>query len=155
MVTPNPSVKPIPDGYTAITPYLMVDHVAETVAFLKAAFDATVNGQLSRPDGTIMHTQLEVRGSKLMMGSPMGEFGAMPTSIYLYVEDCDAVYARAMKAGGTSVMDPTDMTLEGERYGGVTDPSGNIWWIATHIEDVSWEEQARRVAALAEGDFEK
>ena len=63
---------------------------------------------------------------------------------YLYVEDCDAVYQRAVGAGGASVMEPTDVPFAGERYGGVKDPSGNIWWVATHIEDVSREEQAKR-----------
>jgi uncharacterized glyoxalase superfamily protein PhnB len=78
-----------------------------------------------------------------MMGEPTGKFGPMPSSIYLYVEDCDTVYKRALKAGGISVMEPADMGT-GERYGGVKDPSGNIWWVATHIEDVSQEEAIRR-----------
>ncbi len=69
----------------------------------------------------------------------------MPASIYLYVEDCDAVYRRALEAGGTSVMEPMDMPHAGEPYGGVRDPSGNLWWIATQKKDVSLEEQARRV----------
>lgn len=81
-----------------------------------------------------------------MMGEPMGEFTAMPTSLYLYVEDADAVYAQALAAGATSVMPPADQ-FYGDRHGGVRDPNGNIWWIATHIEDVPPEELARRAAA--------
>src|SRR5437763_1194666 len=74
---------------------------------------------------------------------PTAEFGAMPTSIYLYVADCDAVYNRALNSGGVSVF-PIMTLPSGERYGGVKDPCGNIWWVATHIEDVPPDEQERR-----------
>jgi uncharacterized glyoxalase superfamily protein PhnB len=71
----------------------------------------------------------------------------MPSSIYLYVNDWDSVYQRAIQAGGKSMMKVTDIPFSGERYGGVKDPTGNIWWIATHVKDVSLEECARRVEA--------
>ena len=79
----------------------------------------------------------------LMMGGATDEFGPMPTSIYLYVTDCDNVYQRALAAGGMSVF-PLMNLPSGERYGGVKDPCGNIWWIATHVEDLSTEEQEKR-----------
>lgn len=98
---------------------------------------------MRRPDGTVMHAEVKIGDSFVMMGEPTGEFGPMPSSIYLYVEDCDKVYERAVEAGAVSLMKPADM-LTGERYGGVKDPAGNIWWVATHIEDPSKEEVRRR-----------
>jgi len=79
----------------------------------------------------------------LMLADPTPEFGAMPTSIYLYVADCDAVYERALNSGALSVF-PMMTLPSGERYGGIKDPSGNIWWVATHVEDVAPDEQERR-----------
>lgn len=148
------SVKPIPDGYQTIIPYLLVEGAAELTTFLTTAFGAKVRQRLDRPDGSVMHVELQVGDSVIMIGEPMAEFGPMPSSIYLYVEDCDAVYQRALQAGAASVMPPTDMPHAGERYGGVKDASGNLWWIATHIEDVSPEEQMRRVKALTMGQVE-
>ena len=149
------SVNPVPEGYNTVTPYLLVNRLPELVMFLEQAFDAEIMYRLDRPDGSIMHIEVGIGDSIVMLGEPMGEIGPMPTSIYLYVGDCDAIYERAIEAGATSVMEPTDMYHAGERYGGVKDPSGNLWWIATHIEDVPPEEQARRVVELAKehGDW--
>ncbi len=141
-------VDPIPKGYHTVTPYLIVPGVVNLLDFLKRAFNAEEKFHIMRPDGTVWHAEVKVGDSSIMMGEPMGEFGPMPASIYLYVENCDAVYRRALGAGGVSVMKPTDQPT-GERYGGVKDPSGNIWWIATHIEDVSSKQQIRRSKALA------
>ncbi len=141
-------VKPIPDGYHTVTPYLIVPGVAKLIDFLVKAFDAKEKLRIPRPDGSVAHAEVQIGDSMLMMGEPMGPFGPMPTSIYLYVTDCDAVYRRAIAAGGVSVMEVTDMP-SGERYGGVKDPSGNIWWTATHVEDVSPEETARRFAEMS------
>jgi uncharacterized glyoxalase superfamily protein PhnB len=142
------SVKSIPDGYQTVIPYFLIEGAAELTTFLIKAFGAKVRQRLDRPDGSVMHVELQIGDSIVMIGEPMAEFGPMPSSIYLYVEDCDAFYQRALQAGAASVMPPTDMPHAGERYGGVKDPSGNLWWVATHIEDVSPEEQARRVEAL-------
>jgi uncharacterized glyoxalase superfamily protein PhnB len=142
------AVTPIPDGYHAITPYLVVPGVARLIDFLTQAFGAEmVHRPHTRPDGTIMHAEVKIGDSRVMMGEPMGEFTAMPASLYLYVEDADAVYAQAIQAGATSIMPPADQ-FYGDRHGGVRDPSGNIWWIATHIEDVAPDELERRAAAL-------
>ncbi|MDN5925417.1 MAG: VOC family protein [Xanthomonadales bacterium] len=137
------TVKPIREGFTAVTPYLLVAGVERLLDFLVKAFGGEVLAREVRPDGSIMHAEVRVGDAMLMMGEAGGEFAPMPTSIYLYVTDCDAVYQQALKAGGVSVMAVTSWP-SGERYGGVKDPCSNIWWIATHVEDVSAEEQARR-----------
>lgn len=148
-------VKPIPDGYQAVTPYLIVPGVARLLTFLQRAFAATERHRFRRADGSIMHAEVRIRDSAVMLGEPTGEWPAMPASIYLYVEDCDAVYQRALDAGGSSVMPPTTMPHYGERYGGVKDPSGNVWWIATHIENLTDEEVTRRIAARTRGGRER
>ncbi len=93
-----------------------------------------------------MHAQVKIGDSFVMMGEPMGEFQPMPASIYLYVEDTDATYQRALEAGATSIMEPADQ-FYGDRNAGVKDPFGNLWWIGTHIEDVSPEEIEKRAKA--------
>lgn len=141
------AAKTIPDGYHTVTPYLMVENVAELLAFLTRVLEAVETARVHRPDGSIMHAEVRMGDSRVMMGEPMEGLGLAPGSIYLYVNDCDAVYQRAVDDVAVSVMEPTTMTHAGERYGGVKDPSGNVWWIATHIEDVSPEEEARRIRA--------
>ena len=124
--------------------------VAKLLEFAKAAFDAKEEACLHRDDGSVMHAVVRIGDSPVMMGDPTGpaaRFGPMPSSIYLYVPDCDRVYQRALSAGGVSVMPVTDIPFNGERYGGVKDPVGNVWWIATHVKDVSLEECERRVEA--------
>src|SRR5690242_15069647 len=119
--TPNMATKPIRDGFHAITPYLFVRDTKRLIEFLTAAFDAVVIAQMSRPDGSVAHVELRVGDSMLMAGEPMGEIGAMPASIYLYVPDCDTFYERAVGAGGTAVS-PVRTMPSGERYGGIKDP---------------------------------
>ena len=141
------SVQPIPDGSHTVTPYLVAEGIPKLIDFLKQAFGAQELGRMARPDGGVMHAEMKVGDSKLMMGEPMGDWKAKPCSLYLYVEDVDAVYQRAIQAGGTSVREPSDQ-FYGDRTGGVTDPCGNYWGIATHVEDVSHEEMAKRFAAM-------
>jgi PhnB protein len=107
------SVKSIPDGYHMITPYLLVDGVARLMSFLSKAFDASELERLLRPDGSIMHAEVRIGDSIVMMGEPSGEFGPMPASLYLYVSDCDSAYQRALQANGISVMEPTTGLREG------------------------------------------
>ena len=142
------AVKPIPDGFHTVTPYLVVTGVSKLIDFLKQAFGAEEFHRSSRPDGSIMHAQVKIGDSMVMMGEAMGEFKAMPAMIYLYVNDTDALYQRALQAGATSVMPPTDM-FYGDRNAGVKDLCGNQWWIATHKEDISNEELAKRAEAAA------
>jgi PhnB protein len=141
------AVKPIPDGFHSVTPYLVVEGVPKLLAFLRQAFDAQELLRMPRPDGTIMHAEVRIGDSIVMMGEPMGEVKPMPGSMYLYVNDADAVYKRALQAGATSTMEPTDQ-FYGDRSAAVKDPVGNIWSIATHKEDVPPEELAKRAEAF-------
>jgi PhnB protein len=141
------AVKPIPEGFHTVTPYLVVPGVAKLIDFLKQAFAATEAEHMARPDGTIMHAQVKIGDSYVMMGEPMGDQKPIPATLYLYVEDVDAVYKRALQAGGTSVREPADQ-FYGDRNGAVRDASGNLWYIGTHKEDVSPAELAKRAQAL-------
>jgi PhnB protein len=141
------AVKPIPDGYHSITPYLIVSSATRMIEFLKAAFDAREIHRTLRPDGGVMHAEVRVGDSPLMLSEAWGEHKAMPACFYLYVPDADAAYQQALKAGATSIMAPMDQ-FYGDRHGGVLDPVGNQWWVATHIEDVSSEELQRRSDAF-------
>lgn len=129
-------------GFHAVTPYLLIEGVDPLIRFLCEAFAAEALCRETRADGSVMHAELRIGDSMLMVGEATEEFGAMPMSIYLYVQDCDATYQQALEAGGVSVFEVMDMP-SGERYGGVRDPTGNIWWIATHVEEVTPAEQAR------------
>jgi PhnB protein len=139
-------VKPIPEGYQRVIPYLVTPGVAQVIDFLKTTFEAIEVGQRTqRPDGAVMHAEVRIGDSTIMMGEPMAGFPAMPASLYVYVTDTDAAYQRALAAGASSISPPADQ-FYGDRNAGVKDPAGNIWWIGTHIEDVSHEEMVRRAA---------
>jgi PhnB protein len=140
------AVKPVPEGYHTITPYLVVPGAAKLIDFLKQAFDAREIHRMNAPDGSVMHAELQIGDSRLMMGEASGQFPAMPVGLYLYVPNCDELYRRAIAAGGTSIAEPKDQ-FYGDRHGGVKDPAGNQWWIATHIEDVAPDEMTRRAEA--------
>ena len=142
------AAKPIPDGFHTVTPYLLASGVPKLIEFLKKAFDAEVVQCMAQPDGTVMHAQVKIGDSMVMMGDPRGKCEPQQTSLYLYVPDCDALYKQAVEAGGESIQEPADM-FYGDRHGGIKDPVGNTWWIATHIEDVSPEECGRRAEAQA------
>lgn len=140
------AVKPIPDGYHSVTPYLTVNDPGEVIDFLKKAFDAQETYAMRDSSGKIQHAEVKVGDSILMLGGARGEWTARPGNFYLYVEDVDAVYKRAIAAGGKSLSEPANQ-FYGDRHGGVQDSQGNTWWIATHIEDVSPEELERRAKA--------
>jgi uncharacterized glyoxalase superfamily protein PhnB len=141
------AVKPIPDGYHSVTPYLTIPGVAKLLDFLKQAFEAQELHRMPRPDGAIMHAEVRIGDSRVMMGEPMGGCQPMFGSLYLYVHDVDAVYKRALQAGATSTSEPADQ-FYGDRSAGIKDPVGNQWWIATHKEDVPPEEIVRRAEAF-------
>ena len=141
------SIKPIPEGFHAITPYLFAQGASQLIEFISAAFEGELISLQKRPDGAVMHATMRIGDSMLMLADPTPEFGPMPSSIYLYVTDCDTVYQRALSSGGISVF-PIMTLPSGERYGGVKDPCGNVWWIATHVEDVSPAEEERRWKAF-------
>jgi PhnB protein len=140
------AVKPIPDGYHSVTPYLVVQGANKLIDFLKQAFGAEEIERIASPEGDIMHAEVKIGDPFMMMGDAMGGFNPMPAMIYLYVNDADATYQRALRAGATSIREPENQ-FYGNREAGVKDAAGNIWWIATHIEDVSPEELQQRVEA--------
>lgn len=137
------AVKPIPAGYHSVTPYIIADGASDLLDFMKKAFEAQVAISMKMPDGKIGHAEVTICDSKLMVSDATDRWKAGTTSIYLYVPDCDTVYNQALAAGGESVMEPADQ-FYGDRHGGVKDPTGNTWWIATHIEDVAIEDLAKR-----------
>ncbi|HTD23304.1 MAG TPA: VOC family protein [Terriglobales bacterium] len=140
-------VKPIPEGFHTITPYLTVQGATKLMDFLKQAFGAEETLRTTRPDGTIGHAQMKIGDSFVMIADAGDPWKPMPTGIYLYVTDTDATYKRALQAGATSLMEPADM-FYGDRNAGVQDPSGNFWWISTHIEDISNDELLKRAESF-------
>jgi PhnB protein len=140
------AVQPIPNGFHTVTPYLIVPKVADLIDFLKRAFDATEINRHADPQGNIRHAEVRIGDSPIMMGQANEQWKSMPSMIHLYVPDADAVYKKALSAGATSLAEPANQ-FYGDRSAGVQDTSGNMWWIATHIEDVSPEEMQKRAAA--------
>ena len=143
-------VKPVPDGYTAITPYLVAEDAPALLDFLASGLGAVERMRLPMPDGSIAHAEVEIDGAAVMLGSSSGsEFPPLAAQIHLYVEDVDAAYARAVSAGGTPVAEPEDQ-FYGDRIARVIDPAGNHWSIATHIAEVTPEEMAQAMEQMAE-----
>jgi uncharacterized glyoxalase superfamily protein PhnB len=140
------AVKPIPDGYHTVTPYLAVEGASRLIDFVTSAFDGEVVERMARPDGTIGHAEVKIGDSLVMIGDATAQWKPTLATLYLYVKDVDATFARAIKAGGVSVMDPVNQ-FYGDRSGAVRDPAGNCWWIATHVEDVPPSELAKRAEA--------
>ncbi|MGO8719683.1 MAG: VOC family protein [Acidobacteriaceae bacterium] len=140
-------VKPIPDGYHSVQPYLMLNGAAKAIEFYKNAFGATERLCMTQPDGRIGHAELEIGDSCIMMAdeNPQIEafapthYGGSPVSLLIYTEDCDRMYHQAMAAGAKSEREPADQ-FYGDRMAGVEDPFGYRWFISTHIKDVSKEE---------------
>lgn len=150
------SVKPVPEGYHTVSPFMIVDGARKVLAFLEATFGAEVRSLTEGPtndDGTrpIMNAEVKVGTSMVMLADARENVPSMPTMLYVYVEDVDAVHAKALTAGGEEIMPPTDM-FYGDRHGGVMDPAGNTWWIATHIEDLSNDELQRRADKMHAGN---
>ncbi len=138
------AVKPIPEGYHTVTPLLSVRGAARLIDFLKKAFGATEIYRFPSPDGTVMHAELKIGDSVLMLGEAADQqHPPMPVALYLYVDDADATYRKALDAGGESIGAPDDM-FWGDRVATVKDFAGNKWWIATHVEDVNSGEIERR-----------
>ena len=152
------AVKPIPEGYQTLSPSLIVDPASEAIDFYKRAFGATERGVMTRPDGKIAHAELQIGDSVLMLSDPFPmqnakspkELGGTAVTIFMYVEDVDAVYKQAIAAGGTSTMEPENQ-FWGDRFASVFDPFGHAWAIGTRVEDLSEEEiRARGEKAMAE-----
>ena len=140
-------VRPVPEGFHTVTPYLVVPDPARLIEFVKAAFGAEEIDRTADPSGRVMHATVRVGNSMVMMGQSTEKHPPQPSMLYLYVPDCDATYRAAVKAGGRSIMEPVDQWY-GDRSGAVFDPFENQWWIGTHKEDFSPEELATRRAAV-------
>ena len=139
-------VKPIPEGHHTVIPYIVVPGVDKLIEFAKRAFGATELHVSKRPDGTVMHAEVKIGDSIVMMGDGGETWKTFLAMLHLYMEDVDAVYRRAIQAGGKSLREPTDQ-IYGDRSAAVEDAFGNQWWIATHIEDVTPDEIERRANA--------
>lgn len=140
------AVKPIPEGFHSVTPYLVVHGAARLLDFIQQAFDGKVTERMEGPDGTIGHAEVRVGDSPVMLAEASSRWKPTTSAIYLYVNDTDATYKRALASGGSSVMEPANQ-FYGDRNAGIQDPVGNLWWIATHIEDVAPEEMKKRAEA--------
>jgi PhnB protein len=144
-------VQAVPDGYHTVTPWIIVDGAAKLLDFLKAAFGAEETGRVYNEDGkTIGHAEVRIGDSVVMLFDAKDTWPPTPSFLRLYVEDGDGLYERALKAGAISV---TEMGTHmfGDRVGRVRDPFGNLWWIQTHVEDVSPVEQERRMQEWTSG----
>lgn len=141
-------VKTIPEGYHTITPYFSVRNAPKLIEFLKQAFEAEEIETHAMPDGTIINAQIKVGDSMVLVAEApkdLGERKLMSAMLYMYVNDVDAVYQKAIQAGGKSIMEPKDQ-FYGDRSGAVEDAAGNQWWIATHQEEMSQEELIKRAS---------
>jgi uncharacterized glyoxalase superfamily protein PhnB len=139
------AVKPIPEGYHSVTPYLVVEDAAGLIEFMKRGLGAEERFKMEAPDGKIGHAEMQVGDSVVMLSSSTPEYPAMPAMIHLYVDNVDAVYKKALEAGATTVRELSDQ-FYGDRSGGVKDAFGNQWFVATHIEDVPPDEMEKRAA---------
>jgi PhnB protein len=140
-------VKAIPDGYPRICPYLMVANAEGFTDFMTTVLGGRVIETLTHEDGRIRHREVKLGDSVVMFSEATAERPATPVTLYVYVEDVDEVFERAVQAGGRVVAAPAQQ-MYGDRSGGVIEPSGNTIWLATHVEDVSPEEYQRRAANL-------
>ena len=138
------NVKPIPEGYHAVTPYLVLKDAHRAIEFYKRAFGAEERFRMPTPDGKVAHAELQIGDSVVMLSEAIQE-PVTSASMYLYVPNVDAVCQRAVAAGAEAAMPPTDM-FWGDRFGRVVDPFGVRWGIATHKEDLSPQEIGRRAA---------
>lgn len=147
------NVKPIPDGYPRITPYLCIDGAGAAIDFYGKVFGATERMRMPAPDGKVGHAELQIGDSLIMLADEFPEMGirgakaigGSPVTISIYVEDVDDVFQRAMKEGAKTLREVRN-EFYGDRTGQFEDPFGHRWSIATHVEDVSPDEMATRAA---------
>ena len=153
-----PSVSPIPENYPRVSPYLAIRGAADAIDFYVEVLGAEERGRMAQPDGKIAHAELALGDSVIMLSDEMPEWGntspqtvgGSPVTISVYVEDVDAVFDRAMEKGATAISKVEDQ-FYGDRSGQFEDPFGHKWSVASHVEDVSPEEMAKRAAEAAGG----
>jgi PhnB protein len=136
---------PIPSGYHSVNPVLIVEGARQLVEFLQQVFGAEQRSVMEGPGGAIAHAEVQIGDSVIMISDASPQFQARKSAIYVYLPEVDTVYQKAITAGATSRMEPADM-FWGDRCGGFEDHFGNYWSVATHVEDVSDEEMAKRSA---------
>jgi PhnB protein len=149
-------VKPIPDNYNRVTPYLVVEGAAKAIDFYRGVFGAVEQMRMPAPGNKIGHAEIKIGGSVVMLADAVPEMGhkspkalgGSPISLLLYVENADTTVEKAVKAGAKLVR-PVEDQFYGDRMGGIEDPFGHHWYVATHVEDVSPEEMKRRMEAQA------
>jgi PhnB protein len=154
------AVQPIPESYNTVSAYLAVDDAEKAIEYYKKAFGAQETVRMNGPDGRIGHAELKIGDSHIMLSDPFPqsstkpptELGGTSASIFMYVEDVDAVVQKAVDQGATVTMEVEDQ-FWGDRFGSITDPFGHNWSIATHVEDLTPEEIEERgkdaMAAMA------
>lgn len=146
------SVKPIPEGYHTLTPFLTVRNAVKAIEFYKQAFGAQERGVAKDPNGKVMHAEIKIGDSIIMLSDEFPEFGSLaPESggstsmgLHIYLDNVDQAFDRAVKAGAKVEM-PVDDQFWGDRYGRLKDPFGHKWSIATHVKDMSAEEMKRNM----------
>ena len=144
-------VKPIPDGYASVTPYLIVSGAAQALDYYKMAFDAQEIMRMPSPDGKIMHAEMQIGSARIMLADEVPQMGhkspqtlgGSGVGLMLYVTDVDDTFQRAVSGGG-KVVRPVINQFYGDRSGTITDPFGHQWTIATHVEDIAEDEMQRR-----------
>jgi PhnB protein len=144
-------VRPIPEGFHTVTPYLVIDGASAAIDFYGRAFGAVERVRMPGPEGKLMHAEIQIGDSIVMLSDPMGggakspkALGGTTSSLMIYTPDVDALFKRATDAGATVTMAPENQ-FWGDRFGKMTDPFGHEWSIATHIEDLSPEEMDKRM----------
>ncbi|HSS09986.1 MAG TPA: VOC family protein [Acidimicrobiales bacterium] len=151
-------VKPIPDGYPQITPYLTIGGASAAIDYYGKVFGAKERVRMAEPDGKIGHAELDIGDSLIMLSDEYPDrgiigprtIGGTPVTISIYVQDVDAVYDRAVESGAKALR-PVENQFYGDRSGQFEDPFGHRWSVATHVEDVSAEEMAKRAAQITDG----
>jgi PhnB protein len=154
----SPSVKPIPDGYPQLSPYLIVDGAARAIDFYKQVLGATERMRMGGPEGKIGHAEVQIGEAVVMLADEHPDMGYLgpkaiggtPVTIGVYVEDVDKTFDTALKAGATSLR-PVENQFYGDRSGQFEDPFGHRWSVSTHVEDVPPDEMQKRAAAMAQG----
>jgi len=143
--------RPVPEGYSTVTPQLTLDNAAQAIDWYKKGLGAQELSRSTGPDGKIMHAEIQIGNSRLMLndavmgGKGPKAIGGSPASLWLYVDDCDALFNKAVSAGATAKM-PVDNQFWGDRMGVLVDPHGYQWAIATHKEDLTKQEMDQRAA---------